>query len=430
MIPNIKQLTPFLTLKTVNTDKFKTERFSVTIEIKPDKRLTPISRFVFSVLKRGCKKYQTQQELNIRLDELYSTTVTPFFFAGAGLHRIGFVAEMLGDEYTNENLFEGVAELLFELLWNPLLDENNQFLNKYIESERENICDYIKSVINNPRLYAIKRFIEIMYDKDSYSNPTNGTVELINSVTAEELMETYFDLIHNSSYEVFYIGSKSSDDVESLVRKHFEKYGFGKAAKRPNAVDFEADTKKVKRVTEEMMLSQGKLVVGYKSGINITCDKDFYSMLVLNEIYGASPISKLFMNVRERLGLCYYCSSAYNAHKGFLYVSSGIEKSDLKKAENEIKKQLKEIQNGNISDLEFSSAKKSLLNGYSETEDSASSIEHFYMLREEYSVKDTIEDAKRKIKEVTVNDVVRVSKNLKLDTVYFLSPKDGDGCDD
>lgn len=429
MIPTVKQITPFLALKTVHTDKFKIERFSITVQLKPDRKLTPIARFVFSILKRGCKKYPTQRELNIRLDELYSATVSPFFFAGGGIHRIGFVAEMLGDGYTNENVLEGTAELLFEMLWNPLLDEKNQFLTKYVESERENICDYIRSVINNPRLYATKRFIEIMYEGDDYSLPTSGTVELVNSITADELIQTYWELIKNSSYEVFYIGSKDPEKVELLVKKHFEKYGFGKAVKYQNSVNFEANTKKVKRVTEEMKLSQSKLVVGYKSGINITCGNDFYAMLVLNEIYGASPVSKLFMNVRERLGLCYYCSSVYNVHKGFLYVSSGIEKSDLKKTENEIKKQLKEIQNGNISELEFSSAVKSLLNVYSETTDSASAIERFYMLREEYSVRDTVDEAKQKINEITVEDVIRVSNSLKLDTVYFLCGKDGDDCE-
>ena len=381
MTPNVKQISPSLTLRTVQTDKFKTERFSVTLQIKPHKRLTPISRFVFSILKRGCKKYQTQRELNIRLDELYSATVCSAFFAGGGLHKIGFVAEMLGDEYTDGNVFEGIADLLFNMLWEPLLDENGNFLEKYLESERENICDYIRSVVNNPRQYAVKRFIEIMYEGDDYSIPTFGTVELVNSITSDELIKAYWDLIKNSSYEVFYVGAKSSQEVETLVRKYFDKYGYGKAAEIKSSVNFDADTKKVKRVTEEMKLSQGKLVMGYKSGVNITCDKDFYTMLVLNEIYGASPVSKLFMNVRERLGLCYYCSSVYNAHKGFLYVSSGIEPSELKKTENEIKKQLKNIQKGLISESEFSSAIKSLLNLYSETIDSASAVERFYSLR-------------------------------------------------
>ena len=430
MIPNVKQVTPFLTLKTVHTDKFKTERFSVTLLNRPDRRLTPVSRFVFSILKRGCKNYPTQRELNIRLDELYSATISSFFFSGGGLHRIGFVAEMLGDEYVEENIFQGTVGLLFEMLWSPLLDENGLFLEKYIESERENICDSIRAVVNNPRAYASKRFFEIMYGGDDYSIPTNGTVELVNSITADELMVRYRELVENSSYEVFYVGSKSAEEVENVVKKRFESRSCGKIKDCKNSVSFAVDTKKIKRVTEEMKLSQGKLVVGFKSGINITCGKDFYAMLVLNEIYGASPVSKLFMNVRERLGLCYYCSSRYDVHKGCLYVSSGIEKSDLKKTENEITKQLRNIQNVKITENEFSAAIKSLLNVYSETTDSASAIERFYMLRDEYSVKDTIEDAKRKICEISISDVVRVSQNLKLDTVYFLCGKEEDGSDE
>ena len=76
MVPVIKKLSPSLTLKTVQTDKFKTERISVTLEDKPDRRRTPVTRFVFSVLKRGCAEYPTKMALNKRLDELYSASIS------------------------------------------------------------------------------------------------------------------------------------------------------------------------------------------------------------------------------------------------------------------------------------------------------------------------------------------------------------------
>ena len=107
MIPLQKKLAPFLTMKTVQSDKFKTERFTL------------ISRFVFNVLMRGCKNYPTQRELNIRLDELYSATVSSMFFYGGGMYKIGFTAEMLGDEYTSENIFENVVDLVFDIFNRP-----------------------------------------------------------------------------------------------------------------------------------------------------------------------------------------------------------------------------------------------------------------------------------------------------------------------
>ena len=425
MTPVIKKLLPSLTLKTVYTDKFKTERISITVEDKPHIRRTPVIRFVFSILKRGCAEYPTKMALNKRLDELYSSSVFPVLSRGGDSCRFGFASEMLGNEYATDdvNIFEETLDLLFKVFFEPLLDENGNFLENYIESERENICDSIRSVINVPRTYAAKRLVEIMYEGDDYSIPSNGTVELVNSISSRELIEAYRDIIENSSYEVFYVGTKSADEVGKLVKKYFEKYSYGASKEVPKCVGFSIDTKKVKRVQEEMKLSQGILMMGFKTGVNITCDKKFYAMILFNEIFGGSPISKLFMNVRERMGLCYYCNSHYDYHKGFIYVSSGIEKSDRKKAENEIIKQFKKIRNGKISESEFASAKKSIINIYSETTDSASGIERFYSTRAEYGVEDTIEDAKRKISEITLDDVIDVAQNIVLDTVYFLSGK-------
>ena len=426
MIPVTKQIFPFLTLKTIYTDKFKTERISITVENTPDARRLPIERFVFSVLKRGSANYPTQRELNIKLDELYSASIGSLYCRGGGNYKIGFTADMLSDDYIGEKIFDETIALLFDIFWNPVLDENGDFLEKYVESERENICDAIKAVINDPRRYAFKRFFEIMYEGDDYSISSKGSLELVNSITKTELMEVYKDLVRNSSYEVFYIGSKSADEVENTIVKYFKKYKYGKVKVARNKVDFAVETKSVKRVTEEMKLSQGKLVMGFKSGVNITCGGDFYALIMLNEIFGASPVSKLFMNVREKLGLCYYCSSRYDSNKGGIFVSSGIEKSDREKTEKEILKQLDNIKKGKISDAEFTAAKRSLMNIYSETTDSAVAVERFYMAREEYSIGDTIEDAKRMVSEVTLDDVLRVAKNIKLDTVYFLQGKDGE----
>jgi predicted Zn-dependent peptidase len=107
-------------------------------------------------------------------------------------------------------------------------------------------------------------------------------------------------------------------------------------------------------------------------------------------------------------------------------VPSGIEKDDLKIAEKEILKQLNDIKKGKITDFEFNAAKKSLINAHSEITHSAAVIERYYLVNSEFSVNDSIEDAKRKFAEVSLEDVIRVAQNVKLDTVYFLSGKGGE----
>lgn len=422
MIPVTQSLSPCVALKSVRTDKFKTERISVVLKTSADVRLTPVEKFVFSVLKCGCVRYPDKRLINIRLDELYSSAVFPMFSFDGENASIGFGAEMLGNEYASDDVdvFDGTVELIFDLLFDPVLDENGKFLSKFVERERENICDTIRSVINSPRAYAAKRLVEIMYEGDKFSMPTSGTVELVQSITADELVSAYQGLIEKASCEIFYIGAKSAGELEASLKKHLDKCGFGKANGKAHSIKFGADTSVIKRVDEEIAISQAILMVGYKTGINITCGKDFYAMKLFNEIFGGSPVSKLFMNVRERLGLCYYCGSKYDSGKGMLYVSCGIEGDCRQKAEKEILRQFDNIVQGRVSDAEFDAAKKSLSNTYSEVTDSASAIERFYSLRASYGVSDTVEDAKQIISEITLDDVIRVAKGIKLDTVYFL----------
>ena len=263
--------------------------------------------------------------------------------------------------------------------------------------------------------------------KDEFSVEQLGTVDMIGSFTSEEIIDEYRYITSSCPITVFYVGSRNIDDIKNIIIDVFKNVTNEIMPCGDNGVRFDIDTKKTRYVTEKMDISQGKLVLGFKSGVNLTCKKDFYSMLVLNEIFGGSPISKLFLNVRERLGLCYYCSSSYTVTKGVLMVSCGVDPKDKDKAQREILKQFKAIKKGQISDEEFSSAIKSLINGYSETYDYPSRLEAFYELRASFSIEDSIDDCKKNILDVTLADVVKIASQIKLDTVYFLY---GDGEED
>ncbi len=428
MKPTVKHIAPNLTLKAIKTDKFKSERISINFENKIDRRKMPLSLLSFSILKRGTEKYPTLKELNKKLDELYATIISTNVQRLGKNYFLGFSAEMLGAEYVDNNtdLLRETVEIIHEMLYRPLLS-CGQFIDKYVESEKENMIDAINARINNPRAYASSRCIEIMYKNDEFSIEQLGNVDMVRSFTNKEIVDEYRAIVSKCPLTVFYVGSRDIKDVQAVITDIFNEKRTDAVLCGDNRVSFDIDTKRTRYVTEKMDISQGKLVLGFKSGVNLTCEKDFYSMLVLNEIFGGSPISKLFLNVRERLGLCYYCSSSYSITKGSLMVSCGIDPNDKKRAQSEILKQFREIKKGRISKEEFSSAIKSLLNGYSETYDYPSRIESFYELRAAYSINDTIDDCKRKLLCVSVEDVIRVATDIKLDTVYFLY---GDGEED
>ena len=177
----------------------------------------------------------------------------------------------------------------------------------------------------------------------------------------------------------------------------------------------------VKKVCEHQELRQGKLVLGFRTGAGIY-EEEYDVLRVFNCIFGSGTQSKLFMNVREKLSLCYHCSSRIYA-KGVMMVTSGIEPKNYDKARSEILYQLEEIKNGNISDEEMDSAKKRLRNSMLSVGDSAEALHSWYANNAVFGLTDTPEELIEKIERVTKEEVAEAAKKVVLDTEYFLCGK-------
>ena len=159
--------------------------------------------------------------------------------------------------------------------------------------------------------------------------------------------------------------------------------------------------------------------MGFNCGITWR-DEDYYATLLCNEILGASPISKLMMNVREDMSLCYECSSVYNSARGTIFVTTGIDSENFELAKNAIFEQVEDIKNGIISETEFLAAKKSILNIYSAVADSPNAIERFYLGRIVNKIDADIPEFIEKINNLSIEQVVAAANKLTAHTIYFL----------
>jgi predicted Zn-dependent peptidase len=181
----------------------------------------------------------------------------------------------------------------------------------------------------------------------------------------------------------------------------------------------EREVSEVKEVNEKCPAVQGKLSLGFRMG-TILGEADYKGLPVFLEMYANSPVSKLFMNVREKLSLCYYCRAIPEGMKGIMVVTSGIEVENKEKAQAEILAQLESVRNGDFTDDELILAKKSLKNAYSELNDSPIALEGWYLTRRLAGIHDTPESVCNDFMSVTKEDVVLCARKIKLDTVYFL----------
>ena len=123
-----------------------------------------------------------------------------------------------------------------------------------------------------------------------------------------------------------------------------------------------------------MDVNQGKLGIGFR-----TDSQDVPATMVMNAMFGGTSNSKLFLNVREKLSLCYYAGSAYHRAKGLLTVSSGIEAANYDRAVSEIMAQLEALRQGDWEAWEFAGAKSALRNSFLSLEDSAGGLEDYAM---------------------------------------------------
>ncbi len=433
MIPTIYTVTDALTLRVCRTDKFKAGMLSLSALLPIERDKVWMTSLLLAVLKRGTEKYPTLEAVNRRLDYLYGTDVGVRNFYRGDCQVIGFSAEILEGAYLpeGEDLLADVLEVISQMLFHPLTDENGLLLSRYVESEKQVQCDAIRAQKNHPRSYAAARASELLYQNEPYGAPLLGTVEEVSAVTAEELTAHWRALVDRISLDCFYVGAtepaRVCEALAETVGRELNPNAVKIAYPIPSTVIRRAE--EVRTFEEPSESAQSHLLMGFRTGCAIS-DPDYDATMVFNELFGASPISKLFVNVRERLSLCYYCSSVYNARKGTVMVRSGLSAQNRCRAEEEILAQLRAIAEGDFTDAELAGAKQSLVNVYRQAEDSPGALENIYFGRAISGVNVSLEEGRARILSVTREDVTRAAARMTLDTVYFLSGVGGEEDED
>lgn len=409
-----------------NDGRFKSESISLCFAMPASREESVKRSLLLSVLKRGTESYPTQQALNRRLDELYATLMGFKNQKNESFQLLGLSADLLKSRYTEGgcDILPDVLEVMGQIMLHPRLDPHSGgFLEEYVRSEKENYKSIILSQINEPRTYASIRCREEMFASVE-PDRLDTMCERIDAVTAVELFECYRNIIESSGMVVFYVGEREACEVLDAVSAVFPSNGAPLKLRRAEP-RLPTERDQSLEIEESADITQGRLVIGLNCGIT-QCDGEYFAMLLCNEILGSSPISKLMMNVREAMSLCYECSSVYNSARGAVFITTGIDPEDRALALGAIYEQIRALQNGEVSDTEMEAAKRSLVNAYSGITDSAGAIERFYLSRI-LNVSDTdINDLLERINGLELGDVVRAARRLSVHTVYFLGPTEAE----
>lgn len=398
-----------------STPQFKTTRISAHLILPLVSPALAAQRAIIpNVVSRATRAYPDYTEFGKRLQELYGASVH------AGVSRIGdnqiltLAASGIANRYAfgGEDVQSALAEILESIVFDPLTDADGLFPEDGFKQEKRQLIETIDSEFNEKRIYAKNRCTEIMFSGEAAGVPRFGTRETLKAATREEVKKAWQEAVQHAQICQFAIG----DGADSRYAERFaDKLGVRETwsdVSNPHPAPQD-----IKRVTEEMQLAQSKLVMGMQVG---TDPEERLTGKLMAAIFGGTASSKLFLNVREKQSLCYYCSARHDTPKSVMFVESGVETANLERAEEAILAELSAMQRGEITDEEILHAKLAMCNSYNAVADSAASIETWYlsgMLQEDPRAP---EEFAQRVMDITKEQIVAAANKVKLDTVYQL----------
>lgn len=420
-----KEIIPGVWLSCLQTDKFKSDCLSLSLLTQLERETVSKNALIPRVLARGTTFHPDMDSIAAAGDELYGARILPVVRKKGEVLALGFYAGFIADRFTpkGEKLLESVCSLLGEMLLQPAT-RGGLFLKQYVESEKEKLLEDIRARINDKAGYAAHRLIQEMCAYEDYGCDDMGDQRDVENISYVELTKHYRALLQECPVEIFYCGASDAGRVEralsdalmTLPRGEIN-YDIGTDI-RMNAV-----TAQPRYFEEELDVTQGKLEMGFRLGECME-DPDFAAIRVFNALYGASVTSKLFMNVREKLSLCYYADSACDRLKGVMLVSSGIEFDKFEIARDEILAQLEAVKKGDFTDDELLYAKKAVCSSLISMTDSPGALEEFYLTQTLTGLDYGPEVYAALCEEVSREDVLAVANSIELDSIYFLRGSD------
>ncbi|MGE4353094.1 MAG: M16 family metallopeptidase [Oscillospiraceae bacterium] len=415
------EIAPLVYLTCLTTDKFKTGFLSLNLLDQLSRENASKNALVPSVLLRGSSRHPDMESISSALDELYGARLEPSIGKKGEVQTIGFISTFIDDALApnGEAILENVAGLMCEVLLNPNT-RGGLLLPAYVDSEREKLLDRIRGIVNDKRGYSLYRLKELMCYGEDYAVDRLGTEAEAESIGYQKLTRRYRELLTDAPIEILYCGTMPPERVEGIFNSLLETLPRSDTQPdigtevRLNSVD-----ETPRYYTDALDVTQGKLAIGFRLGEYFD-ESHIPAIQVFNALYGGSVNSKLFMNVREKLSLCYFASSGVDYQKGIMLVSSGIEFSQYERALSEIFAQLDAVKAGSFTEDELTAAKKSVSSDLRAMMDSPGALVDFWLGQNIRGLDYGPDELALLAESVTAESVAAAANSTECDAVYFL----------
>ena len=403
----------------IPSHRFKTARISVTAYLPLEKATACPLSLACLLISNGCKKYPTPMEFSQRLDTLYGANLgTDTYKVGDMLAvRVGII--FAEDKFLPTPIFDDCANLLFDTIFEPDVDDGGFCQGNFIREQRIQI-EEIEGEINDKRTFARNRLVEKMFEGESYGLAVTGTKEQTEALTRKEVFDVWQTLLKTAHFRISITADQPHSEVFDAFIQRLSAYNRSDVFV-PTPAKLHVASGEIKNISDSMEVAQGKLAMGF------SCDggddADSYKTMVMIDLLGGGPYSLLFANVREKLSLCYYCAARGVRKKGLLMIDSGVEFDNMDKTYDAVLEQIEALKAGNFDEGIVEASKLALSGNLKGVYDSQAVTDHWYADRWFDNTTLSPDQVAKLVESVTKEDVVAAAKSIKLDTVYRLLGK-------
>ena len=247
--------------------------------------------------------------------------------------------------------FPELSKHFFNSLFKP------SFPSNYLKLEKELLKRSLHLQKEDPVKHCFKNFTELIFDKHPYAMNVMGTEKSIKGISRKAMGEMHTKMLETSEPVITYCGDLPFDSVEEAIAPYMNELKGRKAIKAKNP---KINSSENERRHIEFDREQTHIMIG-KKAFKISTTEDLYLKVFSTFLSGQS--SELFVEVRDRLGLCYSCQpvhlTAVEAGYWGIYIGAGHDKKDA--AIEAIVKILNKYQKKGLSKSDFSRVKKMIL---------------------------------------------------------------------
>ncbi len=419
--------TPFLREKiaesvyfgSVRDERYKTNLLALHLVLPLKKETMTENAMVSLILEKGFEDYKTLKSFSKKLNLMYGASVSGSVSKIGDKAVITLSISAIDDTFAlnGEELLKESAIVLCGMLLRPNMT-NGLFDEQTFELQRSFLIDTIEAEINNKRRYAQKKTVSLMFEDEAYGADKCGTIEAAKEITLQQVSDAYRRILNEANIEINHVGMGNPETAKEIFKNAFE--GLKRNPALLPETKLTSVTGEIINETEYFDVTQSKLCLGFKTGIG-TDNELLYPIRLAVAVLGGTPTSKLFLNVREKKSLCYYCAARYDKAKGIMLIDSGVEHDKINDAKEAILEQLSDLCKGDFTDTDMEFAFLSLKNAFNSVGESVYSVENYYLTNTLLETFSTPEKEIELLQKVTKEDIVKAAKLLKLHTVYLLT---------